>query len=808
MQGTVLYQKLKGMAATDDRINKLLIVVTDIVEDSCHVARTIVRYMPEYTLHDEVHITRVVELMGRIIPSRVLGRLQPLEIAALLLAAALHDIGMAPSADEIQALSSQYAPRSYREEWLQYQAVKDTFPELLARQARLRLSARFSEAQEIEAFFLAEFIRKTHAHRAKKYIFEHYADKLIYDSRKFTSQLANVCYSHNEPASTLDLLPCWELVRAPGEYCNWRFVALVLRLADILDFDPKRTPRVLFEHIAVRNKVSIREWRKHLSISAWDIQPGRVAFSSQCPDPVIEKAIRDFVVLIDHELAEGRNVLRSMYDPAATDRLSDRYNLELPYQVDTRQVGPDQDVNGPLYVFMDLSFQLDQARIMSLLMGLSLYEHKGLFLRELLQNAADSCRHRQALHVKQPDLGIYHPKISVRLLSHQDGDFIEVEDNGMGMNEHIVRSFFSTVGRSYYQSTDFMKEKARLGLHFKPVSHFGIGILSCFMAGDQLDVETRRHNEIARPLRIEISGAGSLFWFRPCERELPGTRVRVRLTASVEELLPKGTSRLDSLRKWVYSLAPHLEILTMVETPEGRQKVSRKWDPPTLSSDEREGVKVVNIDLTDLGSKGLTGVIHAVLPWNGETFSDRVHLDDHDDPELCDYLSMGAGLVQRAHVDRSEKEGGIRTSYSTHVGARGKWSQQGFAVSARLMGSQQIFGRGAGLIRLPFPVLYDINLENDYILPLTADRERVSRTEESERVLEYIRRSILRAFLETLGREGLESSASFLVNQFGPNDMEVLQEIFGSFDLQVPAISREDEMRWSIRRAAFPKVTE
>ena len=59
---------------------------------------------------------------------------------------------------------------------------------------------------------------------------------------------------------------------------GWQLMMRVLNyrgLADIIDFDPKRTPSVLFSHLAVKNPVSLNEWKKHQSINAWTISPAR-----------------------------------------------------------------------------------------------------------------------------------------------------------------------------------------------------------------------------------------------------------------------------------------------------------------------------------------------------------------------------------------------------------------------------------------------------------------------------------------------------------------------------------------------------
>lgn len=44
-------------------------------------------------------------------------------------------------------------------------------------------------------------------------------------------------------------------------------LAALLKLGDSLDLTFERSPVVVFEHLLIRDPVSIDEWKKHLSIS-------------------------------------------------------------------------------------------------------------------------------------------------------------------------------------------------------------------------------------------------------------------------------------------------------------------------------------------------------------------------------------------------------------------------------------------------------------------------------------------------------------------------------------------------------------
>lgn len=214
-----LHKRLANYAIEDPVANRLLVCVEDCFQDAVNRTKSVIKHMPEYTLHDEVHLLRVVEIMGLLIPDTTLERLTALELGGLILSAAYHDIGMAPSDSEVRALLTTNAS-STNEDSKRYLTVKESFPNLLKRQKWLRKSGKNFEAQEIESWFLIQHLRRTHAERARKLLLESYMTKMVYDYCQFAPRLAEVCFSHNEDASSLTAIDARELVRGGREYCN------------------------------------------------------------------------------------------------------------------------------------------------------------------------------------------------------------------------------------------------------------------------------------------------------------------------------------------------------------------------------------------------------------------------------------------------------------------------------------------------------------------------------------------------------------------------------------------------------------
>ena len=188
-------------------------------------------------------------------------------------------------------------------------------------------------------------------------------------------------------------------------------------------------------------------------------------------------------------------------------------------------------------------------------------------IRELLQNALDALELRD-LRLQmvakgetpfQPvdPLGVVNGKSEELRITITWGhdkesgqDYLLMVDNGVGMTEEVITRYFTQIGKSYYRSPEYHEEKAALargGLITSPISIFGIGILSCFMIANRLQVRTRPGgaNDTDRARRdITISGPGSLFWLRPGTLEHQGTEItlflksRFHLQHDVKAFLP------------------------------------------------------------------------------------------------------------------------------------------------------------------------------------------------------------------------------------------------------------------------------
>ena len=586
-----------------------------------------------YTLHNSGHSKKIIHLAGFLIPPATLDRITVLDCVLIIYAAYLHDLGMSLTSHERDRIlaSDDFAEQLHSSpaiaEALVVAKRKFSSTADVVEQARLATSI-----YELHEALLSEYLRPRHGepHRYAELIdrlteSSDRKDLFLHRGASFRDALIGICASHVlEPGVLMEASSPYQ-DRYPrqepfgGLYANQQFCAGILRMADVLDFDRERTPKILFDSLGIADRmipgseVTLKEWQKHLSIHSIEINSLEFVVSAQVMHPVIERAIREFCAYIEREVRDTLSVLRRN-----RPEILEQYYLELPISVRPQ-------VTSVGYVYREMGLALNQSRIFSLLMGERLYSSPVVALRELLQNSIEACMFRHAL---QPGSEAAFVEISDEIDGH--GHYwLKVKDNGTGMDEHILSEYFLTLGNSYSRSSEFarqVKGKVYQGRPLSPISRFGIGLASVFLIADVLHVETRsvtspRGDFQGRLLRIE--GMLSLAFVTLLANSPAGTLIKLRIKEPYSK-------KIDSFRNlclhFLRSSVIRPKIPVKVHLGEsinlaGSPYMSLKSD--ALSSLRRDGLELVLIDLSRWTDRisGRVGLFLAIQ--SDGTLSDR-----------------------------------------------------------------------------------------------------------------------------------------------------------------------------------------
>lgn len=164
-----------------------------------------------------------------------------------------------------------------------------------------------------------------------------------------------------------------------------------------------------------------------------------------------------------------------------------------------------------------------------------LYASKKVGVRELIQNAHDSCTRRL---IEREEHG-YRPRIDVRL--DPKHKLLSISDNGNGLTREEIGTYLSTIGRGYTRELrerlafDSPAEAAAL------IGQFGLGFLSAFLLASEVTLTTR-----------SVQGGPALQWYSigdehyeltEGERDEVGTTVELKVKPAASFILKEETLR-------------------------------------------------------------------------------------------------------------------------------------------------------------------------------------------------------------------------------------------------------------------------
>jgi len=743
LQKSYIYSTLKNKCYEKD--TEVVALVENAISYAVQRTKMIVKHMGEFTLHDSDHLFRVLTLEEKLLTKHTINNLSTPELMLLIISAFFHDIGMAP--DEKQVLTWKKVwdknPEISNEEEQDFNEFNRFYlarPEQQESIEQLIKQEKYSNVDTIKAYLITEFIRKSHAERAREIIEKDWNRKIRYHDTDLTVDFAQICYSHNDDALFLLELEKDYLCAENTTACL-PLIGVILRLCDILDFDAKRTPAILFSNLFVRDPISLKEWNKHRAIKAWEINTEKIQFNAKCNHPAIEASIHKFCDLIDRELSVCNNVILNLNE--FNNYKNRDIAIKIPFTVNREKITTEKDIrNKPLYIYRDTQFTLSKRQVIDLLMGTKLYGNREVALRELLQNSIDACLLRQAQEKKWGNP--YNPEIFIKYYSENDISILEIEDNGTGMDQHIIDNYYSKVGSSFYKSTDFYNLKSESNADFTPTSRFGIGILSCFMVADTLIVDTKRviaPHKSSEALTIKIEGQESIFWIKEGKREKPGTTTKLILR---KEKNPWNKINDNKFIQSVENVIPNPPFKINIQTNLGKELKQRVRDENSFKEVtvdslkdytwvEHEYIKYYTISLNRTEDGIVGSALVAILEQQGlpveliELTSKKITIDNKKYTLENKLHIIQNEICQNSNSIYPNNDGGIseRTITNYFTKSKSRLSLHGIEVPTTLFPESWNRRNNQVELSLPFPILIVVDIYGNRDLDLNSSRTEI-----------------------------------------------------------------------------------
>lgn len=472
----------------------------------------------EYTPHDEAnHVATLFALAGEVLGSSCIKKLNAEELFVLVCALYGHDMGMGLSRLEMAAIARCQSGDVTTNET----GHTEVIPLLEDEETQLRsflATSRHSgdEGENKGPFELTKeewqnYARKTHHLRAGPRIRRY----LRHNSHGLGAPVALVCVAHGYTIQALrkasELDPAYDTTDAA---LNLQALAIYVRLIDLFDITKNRTPYKVWCLFYPNNEYSSLEWLKHRSIrsvkrnaSACLIVKG-VASNNR-----VYTALEDLRDNCEKELKENLGLLdepQNLKHGILTSRMT-------------------WDVKEPKDYIKSVRTEVDRERIIELL-STEIYDRDPyVFIRELLQNSIDACELRACNFGEN----VFESKFPIRFnieYDSEDGCRVICTDEGIGMDVGVISDYFAVAGRSYCQGEEYKQNK----IEIDHISRFGIGFLSCYMYGEEITVETRRHQYLHQhgdPIIIKIPGRELHWVLEKGHNDMPiGTSISVKVS--------------------------------------------------------------------------------------------------------------------------------------------------------------------------------------------------------------------------------------------------------------------------------------
>lgn len=484
-------------------------------------------HFPHYSAHDISHSMTIVNNIQCILGEERIKKLGPTDTFLILMACLTHDIGMILTYNIIE---EEWSKEDFKEVLNRLAGDNDV---VLANAAKSLLNINQKQhndnyrwALEIKnavILITAELFRNKHAKQSADYILSNQEFKNLADNyyskllpNRFVELLAKIAMLHGEDFSIVMSSLYHQANGYRGDYIHPRFIACLLRLGDLLDFDNNRFNAFSIASIKEMPEVSVMHLQKHISVKHMLISPTKIEAELDCPSESVYRTAMNWFDWLDEEvLKQGRewtNITPS--DLGGLPPMISKDSIKILYN--GVKVSPS---------LLNLKFTMSQKKIFNILQGGGIYKEPGFaFIREIVQNAFDASKIQMWNDIQA---GIYNSYLAKRnvtadtlafpdeieaeiyqqypvnltvswLDDKKDTIHIECSDCGTGISEADLLRMTKSVGEIHKDDFGYNGNRERMPYWLKPTAAFGVGLQSIFFVSNTFEVETAYPNETSK----------------------------------------------------------------------------------------------------------------------------------------------------------------------------------------------------------------------------------------------------------------------------------------------------------------------
>jgi HD superfamily phosphodiesterase len=523
-----LEKHLKSLAENDKDYESLYSIWSLNKKNLTQGLNTISSSFPNYSVHDISHSMTIIDNIQCFLGEDRIKRLGATDTFLILMAGLTHDIGMILT---YKMLEKEWEQEGFMKILDCYSksddhVISDAAKLILKYREEKKAESSFKWALEIKnavVLISAEIFRNKHAKQSSedltintefRELAENFYSKQL--PQRIVDLLAKVAYLHGENFGDVMSHLYQRANGLKGDYIHPRFIACMIRLGDLLDFDSNRFNAFSNATIKEMPEMSVLHQQKHASVKHMLVSPTSIEAELDCRDEKVYRVSRSWFDWLEKEVnmqsREWANIAPE--DLGGLPPVISKDSIRILYN--GIQAKPE---------LLNLKFAMSQQKIFNILQGGGIYKEPGFaFIREIVQNSFDASKIQMWNDIKSgiydsyfeeqgtdihkinfpdeilPSIYKQYPvTLSVKWKNKEKTVLhFECADHGTGISEKALIRMTQHVGESYGKDSGYEEQYTSMPKWLRPTAAFGIGLQSVFFVSQTFEVETSYPGETTK----------------------------------------------------------------------------------------------------------------------------------------------------------------------------------------------------------------------------------------------------------------------------------------------------------------------
>ncbi len=236
-----------------------------------------------------------------------------------------------------------------------------------------------------------------------------------------------------------------------------------------------------------------------------------------------------------------------------------------------------------------LEFKTDVKKVLDIIIR-SLYQHKEVFLRELISNASDALNKVRIKTLTSEKVFQKDLELVIDLIPNKDEKTLTIKDTGVGMNKGELIENLGTIAHSgtleFLEKIEDSPDKNEL------IGQFGVGFYSAFLVSDKVEIKTRSFSPNAKAYHWTSDGETG-YDIEETQKDERGTEIILHLKE--DDLEYFESHRLKSLvKKYSDFVTFPIRLIEIKKEEETEEKETDEEKVEGSEEKEDKGPEILN----------------------------------------------------------------------------------------------------------------------------------------------------------------------------------------------------------------------